>query len=211
MRSVDDDSRSFRNRHLLVFQFTWELIFLNYDISRMTFISIMCADIRAWFTLATFSSSSTEMNFKEYERNTRSDVSSTVLRSVDDFASTLSRHSYARRWSMKFWLESQSINATIFFLFVDVSNFIDVHKWENSLWRLRIVNTWTMLIDLDLFSFFCRSRCSCIEIYNDQSCCKRSTLCVINSSLNELASDLNSRWLLLSSEIRSRCLFWDVY
>ncbi len=151
------------------------------------------------------------MKLREYELNICNDMSSIVLKFVDNFASTLNRHSYERRWSIKFWLKSQSINATIFFLFVDVSNIIYVHKWKNFFWRLRIVNTWIILIDFNLFSFFCQSRCFCIEMYNDRSCYKRNTLCVINSSLNELAFDSNSRWLLLSFEIRSRYLFWNVY
>ncbi len=171
----------------------------------------MCVDIKTWLIFAIFSSSSTKMKSRRYERNIRNDVSSIVLKFVDDFTLTFNRYSYARRWSMKFWLKWQSINAIIFFLFVNVSNFIDVHKWENSFWRLRIVNTWIMLIDLDFFSFFCRSRCFCIEIYNDRACCKYNTLCVLNFLLNELVFDSNSRWSLLSFEIRSRCLFWDVY
>jgi hypothetical protein len=91
-----------RQRHLLVFQFTWKLIFFNHDIFRMTFFLIMCIDIKIWLTFGIFSLFLIEMKLKKYKQNICNNVSSITLKFVDDFASTFNRHSYAKRWSMKF-------------------------------------------------------------------------------------------------------------
>jgi hypothetical protein len=136
----------------------------------MTSTFIMWIDIKFCLILKIFSSSSSKLNSKKWDLNTRKNVSFTVCEFVDEFSSDLRRHSYARRWSMKFWLKSLSINVNIRSLFVEITKIIDVHKWEFFFTRFRIVNTWIMSINFCFFSTVCRCRHCDIEICNVSIC-----------------------------------------
>jgi hypothetical protein len=149
----------------------------------------MWANIKFCLILNILSSSSFELNFRRWDLNTRKNVSFIVCEFVDEFLFDFRRHSYAKRWSIKFWLKSLSINASIRSLFVEITKIIDVHKWEFSFTRFRIVNTWIMSIDFYLFSTACRCRhcdiktCS-VSIYH---MCNK--WCEKDSSSNESFSD----------------------
>jgi hypothetical protein len=146
------------------------LIFFNHDIFKMTFISIMWIDIKFCSIFKTFSSFFFELNFKKWDLNIFKNVSFIVYEFVDEFSFTFRHHSYAKRWSIKFWLKSLSINASIRTLFVEITKIIDVHKWKFFFTRFRIVNMWIMSINFCLFSTICRCRHCDIEIYNVSTC-----------------------------------------
>jgi hypothetical protein len=152
-----------------------------------------------------------ELNFKKCDLNILKNVSFIVCEFVDEFSSEFKRHSYARRWSIKFWLKSLSINANIRMLFVEITKIIDAHKWEFSFTRFRIVNMWIMSIDFCFFSTICRCRHCDIKIYSALFCHKCSRLYTTNSSLNELSFALNLRWRLSSTACHQDFHFWDVY
>jgi hypothetical protein len=136
----------------------------------MTSTLIMWIDIKFCLILKILSSFFFELNSRKWNLNTRKDVSFIVYEFVDEFSSDLKRHSYARRWSMKFWLKSLSINVNIRSLFVEITKIIDIHKWKFSFTRFRIVNTWIMSIDFCFFSIACRCRHCDIETCNVSIC-----------------------------------------
>ncbi len=207
----DDVSKFFLKRYLFVDQFIIELTFLNHDILKMTFISIMWIDIKFCSIFAILSSFSFELNFRRCDLNIFINVSFIVCESVDEFSSELRRHSYAKRWSIKFWLKSLSINAKIRTLFVEITKIIDAHKWKFFFTRFRIVNMWIMSIDFYFFSTICWCRHCDIKIYNALLCHKCSKLYATNSSLNELSFALNLRWLLSSIACHQNFYFWSAY
>jgi hypothetical protein len=178
------------------------LIFFSHDIFRMTFISIMWIDIKFCSIFKTFSSFFFKLNFKKCDLNILKNVSFIICKFVDEFSSALRRHSYAKRWLIKFWLKSLSINASIRTLFVEITKIIDAHKWKFSFTHFRIVNMWIMSIDLCFFSTIYRC-CHCdIEIYNVLFCHKCNKLYATNSSLNELFFVQNQQWQLSLIEFR---------
>jgi hypothetical protein len=105
-----------------------------------------------------------ELNSKKWNLNTRKNVSFIVCEFVDKFSSDFKCHSYAKRWSIKFWLKSLSIKTCIRLLFIEITKIIDVYKWEFFFTRFRIVNTWIMFIDFCFFLIVCRYRHCDIEI-----------------------------------------------
>jgi hypothetical protein len=166
----DDVSKFSLNRYLFVIQFTWKFIFFNQDIFKMTSTLIMWAETKFCLILKILSSSFFELNSKKWNLNTRKNVSFIVCEFVDEFSSDFKRHSYARRWSIKFELKSLSINASIRTLFVEITKIIDAHKWKKIFTCFRIVNTWIMSIDFCFFSIACRCRHCDIETCNVSTC-----------------------------------------
>jgi hypothetical protein len=160
----------------------------------MTFTLIMWIHIKFCLTLKILSSSSSELNFRKWDLNTRKNVSFTVCEFVDEFSSDLKRHSYAKRWSIKFWLKSLLINASIRILFVEITKIIDVHKWKFSFTRFWIVNTWIMSIDFCLFSITCRCRHCDIKTCNVSTCHMCNKWCEKDSSSNESFFVSNQQW-----------------
>jgi hypothetical protein len=159
----------------------------------MTFILIMWTNIKFCSIFKIFSSFLFELNFQKCDLNIFKNVSFIICEFVDEFSSAFKRYSYAKRWSIKFWLKSLSINANIRTLFVEITKIIDVHEWKFSFTRFRIVNLWIMSIDLCLFSTICRCRHCDIEIYNVLLYHKCNKLYATDSSLNELFFALNQR------------------
>jgi hypothetical protein len=131
---------------------------------------IMWIDIKFCLILKILSSFSFELNFRRWDLNTRKNVSFIVCEFVDEFSSVLRRHSYARRWSIKFWLKSLSINASTRILSAEITKIIDAHKWKFLFTHFRVVNTWIMSIDLCLFSTACRCRHCDIETCSVSTC-----------------------------------------
>ncbi len=194
-RSIFDDLSKFSlNRHLFVIQFIWKFVFLNQDIFKMTSTFIMWIDIKFCLILNILSSFSSELNSKKWDLNTRKNVSFIVCESVDEFSSDFRRHSYAKCWSIKFWLKSLSIDAIICILFIEITKIIDVHKWKFSFTRFRIVNTWIMSIDFCFFSTACRSRHCDIETCNVSICHMCNKWCEKDSSSNESFFDSKQQW-----------------
>jgi hypothetical protein len=185
----------------------WKFIFLNQDIFKMTSIFIMWIDIKFCLILKILSSSFFELNSRKWKLNTRKNVSFTVCEFVDEFSFDFKRHSYAKRRSIKFWLKSLSINASIRTLFIEITKIINAHKWEFFFTRFRIVNTWIMSIDFCLFSIACRCRHYDIETCNVSTCHMCNKECEKDSSLNESFFDSNSQWRLSLIEFRFNIYF----
>jgi hypothetical protein len=131
-----------------------------------------------------------ELNFKRWNLNTRKNVSFIICEFVDEFSSDLKRHLYAKRWSIKFWLKSLLINASI--SFVICQNHEDHRRSQIKFFftRFRIVNTWIMSIDFCFFSIVCRCRHCDIEICNVSIYHMCSKWCEKDSSSNESFFDL---------------------
>jgi hypothetical protein len=184
----------FRNRYLFIIQFIWKFIFLNQNIFRMTSTLIMWIDIKFCLIWNIFSSSFFELNSRKWDLNTRKSVLFTVCEFVDEFSLDFKRHLYAIRWSIKFWLKSLSMNVNTRTLFVNVTKIINIHKWEFSFTRFRIVNTWIMSIDFCLFSIVYRCRHCDIEICNVSTFDMCNKWCEKDSSLNEFFFDSSQQW-----------------
>jgi hypothetical protein len=157
----------------------------------MTSTFIMWTNIKFCLILNIFSSFFCELNSKKWNLNTRKNVSFIVCEFVDEFSFDFKCHSYAKRWSIKFWLKLLSINANIRSLFVEITKIIDVHKWKFSFTRFWIVNTWIMSIDLCFFSTACRCRHCDIEICNVSIYHMCNKWCEKDFSSNESFFDSN--------------------
>jgi hypothetical protein len=162
----------------------------------MTSTFIMWTNIKFCLILNILSSFFSELNFKRWDLNTRKDVSFIVCEFVDEFSSDFKRHSYARRWSIKFWLKSLSINANIRLLFIEITKIIDVQKWKFFFTRFRIVNTWIMSIDFCLFSIICRCRHCDIKTCSVSTYHMCNKWCEKDSSSNAFFFNLNQQWRL---------------
>jgi hypothetical protein len=168
--------------------------FFNHDIFKMTFILIMWIDIKFCLIFEIFSSFSFELNFKKCDLNIFKNVSFIVYKFIDEISFAFKHHSYTKRWSIKFWLKSLSINANIRMLFVEITKIINAHKWKFFFTHFRIINMWIMSIDFCFFSTICRCRHCDIEIYNVLLCHKYNKLYATNSSLNELFFVQSQQW-----------------